>query len=70
MGSQSDYLSIGSGVAGLYFAIQAARSGATVSIVTKKAAVESETAAPSMKRSDVKMQPAKIVCVPWTSFAV
>ena len=43
MGHQSDYLSIGSGVAGLYFAIQAARSGATVTIVTKKAAVESNT---------------------------
>ena len=43
MGSQSDYLSIGSGVAGLYFAIQAARSGASVSIVTKMAATESNT---------------------------
>lgn len=43
MGHQSDYLSIGSGVAGLYFAIQAARSGASVSIVTKKAAEESNT---------------------------
>ena len=40
---RSDYLSIGSGVAGLYFAIQVARGGATVSIVTKKAATESNT---------------------------
>ena len=43
MGYRSDYLSIGSGVAGLYFAIQAARSGASVSIVTKKGAEESNT---------------------------
>ena len=40
---QSDYLSIGGGVAGLYFAIHLARSGACVSIITKKAAVESNT---------------------------
>jgi L-aspartate oxidase len=43
MGHHSDYLSIGSGVAGLYFAIHAARSGASVSIVTKMAAAESNT---------------------------
>ncbi|MBT6146155.1 MAG: FAD-binding protein, partial [Gemmatimonadetes bacterium] len=40
---QSDYLSIGGGVAGLSFAIELARGGATVSIVTKKAATESNT---------------------------
>jgi L-aspartate oxidase len=43
MVDHSDYLSIGSGVAGLCFAIHAARDGATVSIVTKKAASESNT---------------------------
>lgn len=43
MGNQTDYLSIGSGVAGLTFAIQAARGGASVSIVTKTEAAESNS---------------------------
>ena len=39
----SDYVVVGSGIAGLYFAIQAARSGARVAVVTKKAAADSNT---------------------------
>lgn len=40
---QSDYLIIGSGVAGLTFAIHAVRGGASVSVVTKKEASESNS---------------------------
>ena len=39
----SDYLIVGSGLAGLYFAIRAAHSGASVSLVTRKGAEESNT---------------------------
>ena len=39
----SDYLVVGSGIAGLYFAILAARSGAKVAVVTKKQADDSNT---------------------------
>ena len=39
----SDYVVVGSGIAGLYFAILAARSGARVAVVTKKAPADSNT---------------------------
>ncbi|RPJ82767.1 MAG: FAD-dependent oxidoreductase, partial [Deltaproteobacteria bacterium] len=39
---ESDFLIIGSGVAGLMFALKAAKAG-TVSLVTKKSATESNT---------------------------
>ena len=39
----SDYVVVGSGIAGLYFAILAARSGARVAVVTKKGAADSNT---------------------------
>lgn len=39
----TDYVVVGSGIAGLYFAIQAARSGARVAVVTKKEAADSNT---------------------------
>ena len=39
----SDYVVVGSGIAGLYFAILAARSGARVAVVTKKEAADSNT---------------------------
>jgi L-aspartate oxidase len=42
MENQTDYLVIGSGIAGLFFALQAAQSG-TVAIVTKKEKMESST---------------------------
>ncbi len=39
----SDYLVVGSGIAGLYFSILAARSGARVAMVTKQEAADSNT---------------------------
>ncbi|SVD97972.1 uncharacterized protein METZ01_LOCUS450826, partial [marine metagenome] len=40
---ESDYLIVGSGAAGLYFAILTAQSGASVTVVTKSGAGESNT---------------------------
>ena len=39
----TDYVVVGSGLAGLYFAIRAARSGARVAVVTKQEAADSNT---------------------------